>query len=234
VSVAIYLFNGVTDIAGDQANGSKRPIASGRLPVTLAAQSTALLATGGLALCALVSPLLAGLALALLVLGWAYSAGPALKNATGGCALAVGGGAVLAYAAGGVIGGGLSAQSVSFAAAFALWVGLCSATKDLSDVEGDRLAGRRTWPVLYGDAGARRLISATSGLLTVGLALLCARLHGVLDVAAFTACLGAAALAIGVLLPATASTRTGGRRPYRVFMTVQYAVNATMIVGAVV
>ena len=41
----------------------------------------------------------------------------------------------------------------------ALWVGLCCAAKDFSDIDGDRAAGRRTWPVLIGGRRASRILA---------------------------------------------------------------------------
>ena len=235
LSMSIYLLNGVTDVDGDRANGSRRPIASGRLPAGTAVQVTALLASAGLLLCALHSRGLAVLGIGLLSLGWAYSAGSApLKSTTAGSAAAVGGAAFLSYAAGAVIGGGLTAGTAAFAASFALWVGLCSATKDFSDVAGDRLAGRRTWPVLLGDSGARRLVSAISAVSATWFVVLAPGLPADLGRSAVAAGVGAAVLAAAVLVPAPGGDRATGRRPYRVFMAVQYTVNWNVLLWAFV
>ncbi|MEN3360435.1 MAG: hypothetical protein V7637_4417 [Mycobacteriales bacterium] len=233
VGMAVYLLNGVTDIVGDQVNGSRRPIASGRLPVTTAMRATVSMAAVGLVLCALCDRRLVVLAVAFLCLGYGYSVGPnALKSTRLGFALAVGGGAFLCYSAGAVIGGGMTPRLTVFAASMALWVGLCSATKDLSDVAGDRLAGRLTWPVVFGDRGARRLISAISLLLggwfLAGVPVLVSQTRP----AAAVAGLGAITLAAVVLRRPRRAGRAAGRRPYRTFMAVQYAVNCTVLAGA--
>lgn len=233
LGLAIYLLNGITDIVGDRRNGSRRPIASGRLPVATAIQATVFLAGTGLVLCALCTSRLVVLGVVFLILGYTYSVGPAaLKSTRMGFAIAVGGGAFLCYLAGAVLGGGVDFRLVAFGASMALWVGLCSATKDLSDVAGDRLAGRQTWPVLLGDRGARRLISVISALLGVWFLVGTPVLGTGTRLAGIAAGLGAVILAATVLRPPRRTGRAAGRRPYRMFMTVQYAVNCTLLAGA--
>jgi 4-hydroxybenzoate polyprenyltransferase len=233
VGMAVYLLNGVTDVVGDQVNGSRRPIASGRLPLATAMRTTVLLAAAGLVLCALCDRRLVVLAVAFLCLGYGYSVGPnALKSTRLGFALAVGGGAFLCYSAGSVIGGGMTLRLTVFAAAMALWVGLCSATKDLSDVAGDALAGRLTWPVVFGDRGARRLIAAISLLLGGWFLATIPLLASQTRPAAAVAALGSVALAAVVLRRPRRADRAAGRRAYRTFMAVQYAVNCTVLVSA--
>jgi 4-hydroxybenzoate polyprenyltransferase len=233
LGLAIYLLNGITDITGDRRNGSRRPIASGRLPVATAIQTTVFLAGAGLLLCTLASNRLAMLGVLFLILGYTYSVGPAaLKSTRLGFAIAVGGGAFLCYMAGAVLGGGVDFRLVAFGASMALWVGLCSATKDLSDVDGDRLAGRQTWPVLLGDRGARRLISAISAALGIWFLLAAPALSAETRAAEIVGGAGAITLAAMVLLSPREATRSAGRRPYRMFMTVQYAVNCTVLAGA--
>jgi len=233
VGMAVYLLNGVTDILGDQVNGSRRPIASGRLPVATALRTTVFLAAAGLVLCALCERRLVVLAVAFLILGYCYSVGPAaLKSTRMGFAIAVGGGAFLCYLAGSVMGGGLTPRLTAFGAVMALWVGLCSATKDLSDVAGDQLAGRQTWPVVLGDRGARRLISAISLLLGCSFLAGAAVLAGPTRPAALVAGLGAVTLGAVVLRAPRRAGRAAGRRPYRTFMAVQYAVNGAVLGSA--
>jgi len=231
--MSVYVFNGVSDVDADRRNGSGRPIASGRLPVGTAAQAAVLLAVTGLGLCALCSSRLTVLGLAGLLIGWRYSAGRApLKATTGGIALAAGSGVLLCYAAGVAIAGrSAGAATVAFGIAEAAWLGLCAATKDFSDVEGDRLTGRRTWPIVFGDRVARRLVALASGSLAAVFAALALLSGGGLAVAAATAAVGGVALSVAVLCSPATGNRAARRRPYRTLMVTQYAVNVTLLIS---
>jgi 4-hydroxybenzoate polyprenyltransferase len=231
--MAVYVFNGISDVDADRRNGSDRPIASGRLPVGTATQAVVLLALAGLGLCALCSGRLVALGLTGLLIGWRYSAGRVpLKATTGGIALAAAIGVLLCYAAGVVIAGrSAGTATLVFGIAEAAWLGLCAATKDLSDVEGDRLTGRRTWPIVFGDRGARRLVAVASASLAAVFAALAVLSGGGLPVAAGTAAVGGVALSIAVLRCPAAGTRAARRRPYRALMVTQYAVNVSLLIS---
>jgi 4-hydroxybenzoate polyprenyltransferase len=96
-----YLFNGVTDLEEDRINGSRRPIATGAL-----VRSTAAWWAGGAAALSLGCASLLGLptictVLAMLVLGWQYSAPPCcLKGRPVGTAATGAALGFLAYLAG--------------------------------------------------------------------------------------------------------------------------------------
>jgi 4-hydroxybenzoate polyprenyltransferase len=234
LSMAVYVLNGISDVEGDRANDSRRPIAGGRLPVDVALRATAVLALAGLGLCALCSGRLVLVGMAALILGWRYSAGRVpLKATTAGIAVTAGGGVLLCYAAGAIVAGGVAGPTIgAFGLAEATWLGLCAATKDFSDVDGDRLAGRRTWPIVLGDRRARQLVAACSAALGIAFATLAALTHGAVPVASVTAGAGAAALAVAALRCPAAGGRATRRRPYRILMVTQYAVNAALLVGA--
>lgn len=235
LSMAVYVFNGISDVDGDRTNASGRPIARGELPPDLALRVTGVLAAAGLGLCALCSGRLVLLGLAALVLGGRYSAGRLpLKAATAGVTVSVGGGVLLCYAAGATIAGpGTALTTALFGLAEAAWVGLCAVTKDFSDVEGDRLAGRRTWPIVFGERGARRVVAGCSTALGAVFAALAATGTIGMTVAAGVAALGALAVAAAALLVPATGDRTTRRRPYRTLMVTQYAVNVALLVGAV-
>lgn len=231
LTMAVYVLNGLSDVAGDRENGLDRPIASGRLPLSGAVQATAVLVGAGLLLCALVSRLLVIAAVFMLALGWAYSMGRRpLKATSFGFVPAVGGGALLTYLAG-AIGAGTAgdARLAVFAVGMSVWIGVCSAVKDLSDVEGDRLARRCTWPVRYGERRARHLVAAASLVLGCGFAALAAELAPALLPACVPVLGGSAALAAVLLLPVRTADRRARRRPYRVFMGTQYAVHLAVL-----
>lgn len=234
LSIAVYVLNGISDVEGDRANESRRPIAGGRLPVDVALHATAVLALAGLSLCALCSGRLVLVGLAALLLGWRYSAGRVpLKATTAGIALTAGGGVLLCYAAGAIIVGGIAGPATgAFGLAEATWLGLSAATKDFSDVEGDRLAGRRTWPIVLGDRRARQLVAACSAALGLVFAVLAVLGHGAVPVASVTAGVGGLALAAATLRCPATGDRATRRRPYRILMVTQYAVNAALLLGA--
>jgi 4-hydroxybenzoate polyprenyltransferase len=144
-TVFVYLINGVTDVTEDRANGSRRPVAGGRLPVQTARTTCAVLAAAALLLAACVNPLMTVLVVLFLGLGYAYSAEPfALKNRSLGSTAVGVLGCLATYAAGyDVIGGQSSSRLVVFSAALSCWMGLVGLqSKDLSDVEGDKKAAR--------------------------------------------------------------------------------------------
>ncbi|MBP2707900.1 UbiA family prenyltransferase [Microbispora sp. RL4-1S] len=102
--LAIYLFNGVTDVTEDRINGSGRPIARGDLPqrtaalVVAAAAVLALAATLGLP-----APMAVIIALNL-VLGYLYSGRPApLKDSVAGTLTVLCVSGLLSYLAGAVV-----------------------------------------------------------------------------------------------------------------------------------
>src|ERR1700722_16769932 len=51
ITISIYVFNGVTDLVGDRANHSARPLASGLLSRTTALTWCAMLSITGLGIC---------------------------------------------------------------------------------------------------------------------------------------------------------------------------------------
>jgi 4-hydroxybenzoate polyprenyltransferase len=231
LSVAIYLLNGVTDRLGDRVNGSGRPIATGALLPRTALSATVLLTVTGTMICAAEDVRSLPLAAAFLALGCAYSTGPALKNSPVGFAIAIGGGAVLTYAIGWLAGGALRPAQLSFGLAMAAWVSVACAAKDFSDTEGDRVAGRRTWPVLLGRrrAAARlRSYAIVGSLLMVAVALFVA---GSVWPAALVLVTGSVALGnccAGSANSTTTSSRAVRRRPYRIFMSTQYCANVAL------
>lgn len=149
------VLNDIWDEAGDRANArADRPLAAGRVGRGTA-DLVALWGTlVGLASAALVSGTLFALAVVALIVMAAYS--PVLKRSgfRGNLTVAVVAGFPLAYgalAAGDVIPG-----LVPWLLAAWLHLGR-EVAKDLVDVEGDRVIGRRTLPIVWGDDRTRRL-----------------------------------------------------------------------------
>lgn len=231
--VAIYVFNGVTDVQGDEINGSNRPIASGRLSCVTARHWCIGTSCAGLALCALVSPLELGLGVLMLAIGWAYSAGPSFKNSAIGLGVIVGAGAGLTYAAGWAAAGASDVRSLAVMLALSGWIGVCCVSKDFSDVEGDRVAGRRTWPVMIGPQRAAQLLATVSVAGGFGMVITCVWI-GYWIVPALLLTVGAIGLAAVVVASADAPDRAIRRRPYRAFMSTQYATNLALICSGII
>jgi 4-hydroxybenzoate polyprenyltransferase len=112
---------------------------------------------------------------------------------------------------------------ITFAVMMSLWIGgVGGIAKEFSDVEGDRTAGRRTWPIVLGDARARLLLAVVACLLGGAFLVLAWCYDGRL-----VGC--AATMLAGAVVVAAASTADGAaeggrertRRPYRAFMWTQ-------------
>jgi 4-hydroxybenzoate polyprenyltransferase len=227
--VSVYVFNGITDLAADSANGSRRPIASGRLTPDAALHFCLGASACGLALCWLAGPNVFGLGVVMLVLGWAYSAGPAWKNTPVGFGVVVGLGAALTYLVGWFAGGSADVRRLVAMLAIAAWVGLCCASKDFSDVAGDRLAGRRTWPVSLGPHRAALLLGAIA--ITTGSVVLAGSIMSGVPLAPAAILLtGSVVLAAISIAAAADRSREVRRRPYQAFMATQYAANLALII----
>lgn len=233
----VYLFNGVTDVKEDRANGSTRPIARGVLD-----PAAALLVSFCAALTALLGALALGgpttfLVALLLVLGYLYSGPPCYLKRRSASTAAIGiAGGMLSYVAG--LTGAASATTshatvtlASFAVGASLWMGLTGTlAKDLPDVAGDTAAGRNSAVARLGDRKARILLCVT--------ALAIAAIFNLTALtASHTLWAGAAAMLVGAiaLSAITHSRRSQGSRrerrlPYRVFMHTQYAIHMCVLV----
>ncbi|GAA3156215.1 UbiA family prenyltransferase [Nonomuraea roseoviolacea] len=190
---AVYLFNGVTDVAEDRINGSGRPIARGELAPRTAGVVAAVAGAASLAVTAGLPRAMVWIIAANLVLGFLYSGPPwPLKDSCGGTVVVLCLSGLLSYLAGAVVAGsatvGLAAgsataqlvagavavgpatvQLVVFAGAATCWMVLVGMpAKDLSDIPGDTAAGRRTLGVLLGERRARQvMVAAALGVLVV-------------------------------------------------------------------
>jgi len=231
---AIYLLNGVMDVHEDRVNGSRRPIASGALPRRVAAWWAAGAAAVSVA-CALAegTPRSAAV-IVVLALGWQYSASPgALKRRVAGVAVV---GAALGFSAYFV---GFTSQAgsdwshpasgpIAFAITMSAWMAFIGApAKDLSDVPGDAAAGRRTLPVLWGEAATRRGIAVAAVVIAVAFCAAATYDPRLLRWPAATVAAGASSIA---LLSLT-RTAAGSRLPYKCFMLTQYAANICMLLA---
>jgi 4-hydroxybenzoate polyprenyltransferase len=229
--VFVYLLNGVTDVAGDKINGSRRPIARGHLePKTaqrVAVGSAVAALSGGIAL----GGAFTWMVPTMVLLGFLYSGPPCYLKRRAACGLLTGSlGGLLTYGAGYAAGGGRlpAASPLIFATMMSAWMGVVgSVTKDLSDVAGDVAAGRRTAVIIYGEKKARLASSALA--LALGAAFLVTTAQ-----TAPTLAWPAVAMQAGAVLVAASNLwqfRTGSRRhrPYRAFMLTQYMMHLSLL-----
>ncbi|MGH3932778.1 MAG: UbiA family prenyltransferase [Pseudonocardiaceae bacterium] len=231
-TITVYLLNGISDLPEDRVNGSSRPIASGVLPLRTAATVATMTAAA-----ALVGTTLVGdgwsllFTLTMLGLGWAYSMlRKSLKrHMPGFLGTAVAGG-MLTYLAGwnSIDPAGMHLEFILFGVAMSLWMGFGGATKDLSDVDGDRVAGRRSWPVMLGERRARRAMACAAVAIGAGFATASLAVAPGLLLAGSTLLVGSILVATTALWGSSRGSRNARRRPYKIFMITQYAVHLTL------
>ena len=231
-TTSIYIFNGIMDVEEDRINGSSRPIASGKLGVAQAAGVAGCLGILSILGCFALGSTLGWSVAVLLALGWVYSGPPfCLKRWPSGWAVLGISAALITYNAGYISNGGgmTTLDFLIFATVMALWLGIVSQTKDLSDIEGDKLAGRRSGPVVWGEDVARLVFSGAAlslaGVYTLSAALFAPSLL----VPALVLTVGAAILAVVTLSPWSRGDKARRRRSYRAFMFTQYGANLAVV-----
>ncbi|HEX2902807.1 MAG TPA: UbiA family prenyltransferase [Jatrophihabitans sp.] len=228
-NTAVYLFNGVCDVAADRRNGKGRPLARGALAIGFARRFLAVLVLAAVLLSLLVSIVQCLVVLGLLAAGTLYSAGShrALRTPWIPPASILVGGSLTYLAA--CVGSGmrLDAQVSLLGLVMSLWMAVVGGiVKDLTDVRGDQLAGRRTFAVVYGRPAAARFGAGCALLL--GVTLLGGALaigSGELEVAGLVLLVAAA----GVWRAARRGGGHASRRPYLAFMRGQYGVHLAVI-----
>jgi 4-hydroxybenzoate polyprenyltransferase len=232
-TMSVYILNGVMDVEEDRINGSSRPVASGKLSVAQAAWVTAGLAVLSVVGSFALGSLMGWSVIVLLTLGWLYSGPPLyLKRSPTGWAILGIIVALITYNAGRITNqseGDILAFLV-FATVMALWLGIVSQMKDLSDIEGDKQAGRRSGPVVWGEDIARLVFSGAALSLGGGYILLATLFAPSLLIPSFVLASGAVVLAMITLGPWSRGDKSRRRRPYKVFMFAQYCANLAVII----
>ncbi|MBY4214249.1 UbiA family prenyltransferase [Rhodococcus fascians] len=228
ITWSIYLLNGLADRVEDRMNGSSRPLARGTLDAGVARHLVPALACVGVVLCSSAGRSVLVSALVMLALGFLYSAGPApLKNRVWGVQVSVFGGGLTTYAAGVCAAGTeVSPAVIVFAIAMSAWMGVGGLAKDLSDVEGDRAAGRSTL-AMWSESGTCVVIASLAGIICVGFAVSAWTVEESLIVPALVLGCGAAALAACAV--AGRSRRRHVRTPYNAFMYSQYGAHTGVL-----
>jgi 4-hydroxybenzoate polyprenyltransferase len=221
----VYLLNGISDITPDKINGSKRPLASGRLSARQAIWICVALATFAIAFAATVGIVLTIMTATTLMLGVLYSVGRrATKLSSVPSSLTVGLAGFLTYTAGQIsYAGTVSWQLCAYALIMSGWMAVAGNFKDFGQETGDLIAGRRSLVALLGRRPAARAVWTVSLIVaTIGTAL---------------AGVDRNLLSLTLLMPAVTIMslswiRQGAspnfvRMPYRTFMVSQYVVNVS-------
>jgi 4-hydroxybenzoate polyprenyltransferase len=235
IVLSIYLINGASDVDEDVINASTRPISSGLLDSRTASSCALSLLVFSLTLnIALIQDVVHGaLAACMVLVGWGYSVGPCpLKRSAVGVAFAAMSGGAFTYLAGAastdgpILVGGLPVIFL-----LSLWLAVGGSTKDLGDWQGDRIAGRRTLPVVLGVRRAKSVLSvAALGLVFLavyGWAL------GVLPPLVVGVFIAGASCGSWLTWRLDGSTDSEAlRQPYKAFMVTQYVTNVAALVSA--
>ena len=143
VSSAVYLLNDILDLENDRAHPtkSKRPIATGDLPVGLAGASAATLAAGSLALSWILSPPFAAMAFTYLAMNVLYSIW--FKRVVIVDVMIISSGFVIRAVAGGlVIGVEVSAWLILCTIFLSLFLGLTKRRQELAQLEAQAVIHR--------------------------------------------------------------------------------------------
>jgi len=230
-TVAVYVFNGVADRAEDVANGSSRPIARGDLPVRSAVRLCVALSAAACAASTWLGARVLLLMALYLMLGYCYS-GPPFPFKLRYYSTSIGGGALglLTY-----LGGALATVDrftpvlMMYAVMMSLWMGAVGGiAKDLSDVAGDRAAGRRSWPVVLGERRARLALRCAAVAVAVSFAVASAVSETRILLCSGAVLLGAAVVVLASVDPGRCADRGRRRLPYRAFMWTQYLSHAVL------
>jgi len=163
-----------------------------------------------------------------LALGVAYSVGPNLKRSALAAGFSVATAAALTYVAGALT-CHASAGMVAVFTVWAAWIGVVSVVKDLSDVAGDRLEGRRTLPVLLGPVRAAWATVVAAACCAAGFVVTVWLLAPSALLVAWVVSGGSALLVATLAAVRPGQDRHTLRRPYRTFMVTQFGVNLVFL-----
>jgi 4-hydroxybenzoate polyprenyltransferase len=230
---AVYLLNGISDIAGDRANGSKRPLATGELERSAALAWCIALSTCAIVLGSLVGWIFVLLVCAMLAFGAAYSLGPFAAKKWGIPALTVAAiGSFITYLAGAIAFDAVATVPLlGFDTVMSCWILMVGHTKDFGDVRGDRVMGRRTLPLVLGEQSARRLVAAGATIVAACGAVAAALNSSLIPLALLAPASGF--IAVCAARSDLSRCQKSVRRPYRVFMLAQYSTNIGVLFVAV-
>lgn len=157
IGSAANALNDLFDVEIDRINRPDRPIPSGRVSDRAARMTWVIGAAIGVGLSLLLTPVHIGIAVLAVVAVVLYSYRLKTFGFVGNAAVALVTSATLIY--GGLATGQIGAAWVGFIAAFLITLAR-EITKDLEDIEGDRIGGVRSLPIALGPTPAGRIVVA--------------------------------------------------------------------------
>jgi len=159
ISLAVYIFNDMTDQEVDKINAPNRPLTLHSVKKTDAITLILMLNLVGIAIGYWLGPLAFLVTVAELLLGITYSVKPfSFKDRFLVKTFAIGAGGMLASIFGGVATSNNLNGSVIYAASlFLTFLFVTSPINDLADYVGDKAQGRRTIPIIVGQKNTVRL-----------------------------------------------------------------------------
>jgi 4-hydroxybenzoate polyprenyltransferase len=151
VALATYMYNDVTDISVDKMNSYRRPLVSGKANVEELLKLTALFYVGATILIYATNIYATLTLLSFIALGIFYShPKTSLKEKFPHKTITTALGGALASLTGGLAAGSLSPYLLYASAVSFLFLLVMGPIADISDLKGDRAAGRRTFPLVLG------------------------------------------------------------------------------------
>ncbi|MFN7990670.1 MAG: UbiA family prenyltransferase [Candidatus Micrarchaeia archaeon] len=150
------VYNNIRDIEADKINSASRPLASGALSVDFAQQLMVALASIGIALAYIASPVLAAACLLEALLGVVYSKYTKAKGILAYLTL-VSTHMAVPVIAGSLVAGAFGIHALAVVAFLYVTEVLAVSIKDYKDIEGDKKTGLRTLPIILGPEKASRL-----------------------------------------------------------------------------
>jgi 4-hydroxybenzoate polyprenyltransferase len=228
----VYLVNGLSDIEGDRRNGSRRPLVQGLLSTRVAVCMSVGLAAGSMLIVSMSGLVNLLMVVAFLALGFVYSFGPRpSKNFALTASLTVGCAGFATFIFGAFASGHhVDLEIVLVAAVLGAWMLVAGNAKDFGDELGDRVAGRRTLPIVLGSRSARRVVTTAVTIVGSLAVVVGVRSPQLLPLALLLP----SAVAMGVLALAAEIGCSSPRAACRIFTGSQYAVNIALIVTFVV
>ena len=158
---AIYTLNDIYDAEIDAINDSKRPIPSGRVTINDAKALTTVFFIAGAAIAVSINLQVLLCTIVFSLLGIAYSA-PPFRFKNGIFANVCWGLGISAAILGGASVAVINSSSILAAFTLAFLTAGCGLTKDLKDLEGDRVMKINTLPIMLGEQGAIKVMTIAS------------------------------------------------------------------------
>ncbi|MCL4436186.1 MAG: UbiA family prenyltransferase [Thaumarchaeota archaeon] len=167
-SLGVYVYNDITDIGEDSINSVQRPLIAGKVTKSQAAKFVIAIWSASLLLQLFLTWVAAGMTLLYILLGILYSH-PAthLKKLFPLKTVVTALGGAMASLVGGLAAGGITPQVLFAATVFFLFFFILGPLGDVGDLEGDRMQGRQTFPVVLGIKNTIRLILSVPVVITL-------------------------------------------------------------------